>query len=320
MKEKKSSTCRANHGTDFPQQSELVRAKTVSVVLNRFGVTNVSKSEKVKRKRTKTMLSRYGVRNANDLPDIKYRIERTSLSKYGVAHFTKNEGVKQKAVRTNLEVFGETHHLKNRSQILKRKANMLEKYGYDESAKVPKFRAKMIKGVQKAFKERGDEIKEKMKATSIERYGVEFWAQDREKFSAALFRRSAHVIGGKLFNLQGYEHFAIKHLVENGCDVKNISTENVPTIRYTQGDSDRIYHPDFSAVIAGVFWVYEVKSTYTLGCKSKVVYKKVKSKAIATVDAGYNYALVVVAPDGKVIKTFYNNKGLTFKRIQRLLD
>ena len=44
-----------------------------------------------------------------------------------------------------------------------------------------------------------------------------------------------------------------------------------------------------------------------------------KSRALATVNAGYNYALVVVAPDGKVIKTFYNNKGLTFNRIQRLL-
>lgn len=319
VRAKKSLTCQANHGTDYPQQAKEVREKTVKSVIKKFGVSNVSKVGSVKRKRTKTMLSRYGVKNANDLPDIKERIAKTSRSKYGCEHFTQNKQVKEKAVCTSLENFGETHHLKNPDQILKRKERMLLKYGCDEAVNVPEYRAKAIKGLKKTWLERGEQIKAQCRATSLERYGVEFWAQDREKFNAALFKRNNYKIKGKLFKLQGYEHFAIKHLVSLGCKVKNISTDNVPTIRYTHIKRNRVYHPDFSALVRGVFWLYEVKSTYTIGCHSKEVYLKVKAKAVSTVEAGHNYALIVVAPDGKVIKTFYNNKGLTFKRVQRLL-
>lgn len=59
----KKLTCQKNFGTDFPQQSQVVRKTTREACKKKWGFINPSSAPSVRAKREATMLQRYGVKN-----------------------------------------------------------------------------------------------------------------------------------------------------------------------------------------------------------------------------------------------------------------
>lgn len=101
---------------------------------------------------------------------------------------------------------------------------------------------------------------------------------------------------GNTIQVQGYEHFALEHLLQSGAS-EDMFEPHVPTISYQGLDGkDHIYFPDF-------FWpnektVFEVKCMYTLTKELDTNF----SKWEACLERGYKVRVLLFDDGGKLIK------------------
>jgi len=144
-------------------------------MMNKFGVTNVSQLDYVKKKRTETFIKRYGVENPYQAKFVKEKIKETNLEKYGVENVSQNKEIQEKRIESFKD------NIDQWRKSFKKTSN--ERFGTDYPWQSEDIRKK----VQKIFDEKYDghplrkkEFMDKLKATNMKRYGMEFLLMDNE--------------------------------------------------------------------------------------------------------------------------------------------
>lgn len=148
------------------------KEKEIKTIKERYGdqYENVSQLDFVKEKITKTCLEKYGVKRPCMSKVFIEKSKETCLRKYGVEHYDNRE----KAKETCLRKYGVTSPFKSKEIRLKAQKTSLEKYGnpfysnWSQSKRVFKERYGKFENPE-GYKKLMDKIKQ----TSMERYGVD---------------------------------------------------------------------------------------------------------------------------------------------------
>lgn len=140
---------------------------------------NIKKSKELWAKNYKNIiLNKYGVENISQLSEIKQKKKDKSVEKYGVDNPMKATKVKEKIKRNNIEKYGVENpmQLKEVQDKLKKKIN--EKYGKEFALQVYDFQKKYRNTMNKRYgKNNPSKIKEmkiKIINTNIDKYGVPY--------------------------------------------------------------------------------------------------------------------------------------------------
>jgi len=124
---------KSNHGwrcSRSPNSCTAVKLKKQSTVLEKYGVTNISKSSQIKQKKQSTWLKNYGVDNPSKadvnkekirvaFPDILSKRKKTMLDKYGKESYSSTKEFDERRKTTWLEKYGVDNPTKN-LQILQK--------------------------------------------------------------------------------------------------------------------------------------------------------------------------------------------------------
>lgn len=122
-------------GVKNPYQLEHIKNKAIATRLDRYGCKYFNKDIT-----KQIVIDRYGVENVSQLDEVKIKKKNTTRKNYGVDNPFQSEVIKEKIKSTNLEKYGaesvmQTEYGKN----LIRKT-MLEKYGVDNYSKTEEFK------------------------------------------------------------------------------------------------------------------------------------------------------------------------------------
>jgi hypothetical protein len=126
--------------------------RTKEILMEKYGVKNISQVPDVKEKIKKTNLEKYGSETYMSSTDSKSKREKTCLERYGFESFTKSKEYTEKTKKTNLEKYGVEWYLQSDEKKIKSDKTNLEKYGFTSASK-------------------SEEVKEKIKKTNIDKYG-----------------------------------------------------------------------------------------------------------------------------------------------------
>jgi hypothetical protein len=263
-----------------------MKEKIKNIFIEKYGVDSPMKTEDVKNKMKNTFIEIYGVENPFQNEEIKEKIKNTFIQKYGVEHALQSKEFQDKFKTTlksryNVEV---PYH----SEILKEKGKLtcLEKYGVEHP-----LQSKIIR--------------EQMKKTCLEKYGVESPSQSKEiqeKIQSNAKKYKKYTMpSGEIRLVQGYEPFALKHLLELYTEEQiKTSRKDIPRIKYTYNDKTKYYFPDI--YIPHINKLIEIKSTWTYSSEND----NIDLKAKASINSGYDYEIWVYNNKGELIKTAKN--------------
>lgn len=104
--------------------------KNKKVLLNKYGVENISQLQETKDKVKQTNLERWGVENISQSELIKEKKVQSSINKYGTRNVLQSDEVKEKCKQTCRERYGVDHHMLSKDYKIKFENNNLKKYGY----------------------------------------------------------------------------------------------------------------------------------------------------------------------------------------------
>jgi hypothetical protein len=199
MHDKSKETNIEKYGADHYLKSDVGKNEYTKIIQEKYGEDIVStlQLDEVKEKIRQTNLQKYGVEYNLQIPETRDKISNTRIEKYG-SYWT-NE-MHDKSKETNIEKYGADHYLK--SDIGKNEYTKIiqEKYGED-----------IVSTLQL------DEVKEKIRQTNIDLYGVEYVTQNseiREKIKHTNIKKygveyvsQRHIDIDKLKELQNDEKF-----------------------------------------------------------------------------------------------------------------
>lgn len=210
----------------------------------------------------------------------------TCLEIWGTECNLQSPEIKEKIKETNIKLYGVANV--SQSEIIKerKKETLLSNHGVDSPM-------------------RSEFVRETFKTTMMERHGEDNPSKvndihvKQQKFSKYTSP------GGKDYYYQGYEHFAIKKLVEE----HNIADDNVSTchelilskelprfVYYTDDGTEHTYRPDIRLKNNdGTYTFIEVKSNGDVFCEN--LSQKLKS----VTDAGYRIMLWRFNQSGKLV-------------------
>ena len=279
---KQKETMVKKYGVEHPSQSIEIKQKIKQGFIKKYGVDNPSKTQEVKDKMKITNLKKYGVEFLIHNKQIKDKMDSTILEKYGVKHISQNIEIKNKIKQTNLEKYGVENPGKNINCINKMKQTNLVKYGVE-------------------FPLQNKEIYNKLIKTNLVKYGVENCLQNPDvltKQQKSCYKLKEYVMpSGKIVNYQGFEHFAIRELLNDNIDEEDIVTckTKTPIVFYCDNNKKRrhfidIYVPSRNLCI-------EVKSQYTITVNYDIILLKQQS----TKDLGYDYEIWIYDRKGNII-------------------
>ena len=97
IKEKIKTTNLEKYGSEFPNQSELVKNKRKNSNIKKYGVVNVFELDETKDKMKITNLEKYGSEYANQSKLVRDKIKLTNLKLYGFEFATQNKNVINKS-------------------------------------------------------------------------------------------------------------------------------------------------------------------------------------------------------------------------------
>ena len=190
----------------------------------------------------------------------------------------------EKSKNTNIEKFGFPYAIQNEEIKEKIRNTNMERYGVEYPSQ--------NKGIMK-----------KMQDTCFERHGVRHPLQNEEIFKKAVSKMKSFKTfkfpSGNIIEIQGYEHFALKELLDNGIIEEDIITgsDNVPEIWYIDGENKKRRHY-VDIYIKSQNRCIEVKSEWTLKLQEKFMsYKQNTAKTI-----GYEYEIWI-----------YDHKGVKLR-------
>jgi len=149
-------------------------------------------------------------------------------------------------------------------------------------------------------------IKDKIKQTNLEKYGVEYPSQNEEimeKMTKNMYKSKEYIFpSGNVIKIQGYENFALEELLkkENVCenDIKT-GTSNVPIIWYNDENGKKhrhyvdIYIPTQNRCI-------EVKSVWTHNLHNNTIMLKQTAGKLL----GYKYEIWVYDYKGNKLNIY----------------
>jgi hypothetical protein len=184
----------------------------------------------------------------------------------------------------------------------KSKQTYLLNYGVEHISQSNEFKDKFkqtcIKNYGVENPSKSQEIKNKKIDTSILHYGVEYPMQFGEVAEYQLQKsynlKEFNFPCGNSIQVQGYEPFLLKNLVEEGYTYEDIITKRseTPVIWYENNNKKHRYYCDI--YIPKINTIYEVKSIYT----NDVAKEKISLTKQACIDAGYLFELYVYDKKG----------------------
>ena len=204
---KRRQTNLQKYGTEFPLQSEEIKAHVRQTNLERYGVENPSQSEEIKKKREQTFIDRLGAFSPFSSAEVQKKIQQTNLQRYGAANPFQSEEIKEKIRQSNLQRYGVEHSSQIRAVKEKKKQTTLEHYGVESPMQSEEIQEKARQTNQERrgvdyptqsvqvrqimmennmrkyrvfFPAQLDEVKEKTRQTNQERYGTDSSAQAPE--------------------------------------------------------------------------------------------------------------------------------------------
>ena len=175
------------YGIEWFSSTAECRTAVKKTKLKKYGSETYNNSEKAK----ETCLEKYGVSNANKTAETRKKIQQTNLQKYGVENFYQSDAFKQKAASTKLARYNNATFT-NREKAAK---TCLEKYGVEnpnqcEEVKNKRAATNLRKyGTANVFA--NEEIKEKIKYTIEQKYGVQYACMTEQCRSAATLENSS---------------------------------------------------------------------------------------------------------------------------------
>lgn len=175
LNEKKCATNTVLYGVPYVAQSPVFQAKTRATNLRRYGYTHAMKSPSMRKR-----LSQVMKKNA---PMIAAKSRKTCLEKYGVEYYGQTaeaRNAQSERMRANLDVF-----------MPKLRASMLKRYGVKYSWESATLRSKAQVTMRERYgstcyvqsdeyKERLDNIMDKVRNTNMMRYGAPVYTQSDE--------------------------------------------------------------------------------------------------------------------------------------------
>lgn len=155
----------------------------------------------------------------------KEKIKQTCLQKYGVEHFFSLDKIKEKKVNSYLEKYGVDNPSKLSYIKNKKQETCLKNYGVPNPSKNATIHSKKSKNTSKTFT----------------------------------------MPSGRKINVQGYEHYALKKLIEDGISENDILTDKeildfTGEIQFLLEQKNKHYIPDIFIKSKNLF--IEVKSVY----------------------------------------------------------
>ena len=286
---------------------ECGKEKVRNTNLERYGVENPFLNEEIKEKVRNTNLERYGVENPFLNEEIKEKVRNTNLERYGFKYSAQNEEIKEKIKNTNLERYGVEYPFQSDEIQEKVKQSILDIYGVEFITQHPDIKEKTKNtnldryGVEHPAQ--NEEVRKKMQNTCINNFGVPFALQNEDIFKKAMSKMTSFKLfeypSGNTIEIQGYEHFAIKELLENGISEEDIITgsDNVPEIWYIDSENKKRRHY-VDIYIKSENKCIEVKSEWTLKLQEYCMsYKQNAAK-----EQGYDYEIWI-----------YNHKGVKLR-------
>jgi hypothetical protein len=284
IKEKIRNTNMERYGVANPFLSEEIKDKIRNTNMERYGVANPFLSEETKDKIRNTNMERYGVEYPFLCEEIKDKIRNTNMERYGVTNLFLSEEIKEKIKYTNMERYGVEYPFLSEEIKEKIKYTNMERYGVE-------------------YPSQNKDIMKKMQDTCLERHGVRHPLQNEEIFKKAVSKMKSFKTftfpSGNIIEMQGYEHFALKELLDNGIIEEDIITgsDNVPEIWYIDGENKKRRHY-VDIYIKSQNRCIEVKSEWTLKLQEKFMsYKQNTAKNI-----GYEYEIWI-----------YDHKGVKLR-------
>lgn len=233
------------------------------------------------KKREETNLREYGVDNPSKNEEIKKKIPKTHFDRTGYNFPMQNPVSLEKMMKTNRENHNGVHNFQTPENRILAYQGQLDKYG--------------------CMFLLSEEGKKKM----LNLYGVEHPMKNPELFEKMM--KSAHkrkefiFPSGRKCNVQGYEPFALKKLLDDGIEEDVIFTTNIPTIPYMKNEKEYIYHPDIMIKSNNnIEKIIEVKSEYTL--KADIEVNTLKFFSASKL---YNFEVWVFDNKGKIINILY---------------
>jgi hypothetical protein len=277
--EKVKKTCIERYGVDNPQQSQKVKDKSKQTCIEKYGVKNPSQSQEVRDKFKQTCIDKYGVENPSQSQEVRDKFKQTCIDKYGVKNPSQTQEVRDKFKQTCIKKYGVEHSSQSQEVKNKSKQTCIKKYG-----------------VEHQFQ--SQEVIDKSKQTCIKKYGVEYHMQNAISSEKALQKsynlKEFNFPCGNSIQVQGYEPFLLKNLVEEGYTYEDIITKRseTPVIWYENNNKKHRYYCDI--YIPKINTIYEVKSIYT----NDVAKEKISLTKQACIDAGYLFELYVYDKKG----------------------
>lgn len=285
-------TFRDKYGVDNPYQSKEIKNKIKETLVERYGEDNPMKIKLIKNKIKKTNLERYGVEN----PYQKESVLKKIKDKYGDDFGFGSKFFMKRAEETAIKKYGVTHTSKLKTTQDKKAKTCIDIYGgvgmgADEIKK--KIKATNLEKYGHECAAKNEKVKGKIKLTNIKRYGFPHPMQNLEyynKHSKLFHKWKLYTFpSGRIEKVQGYEPKCLDELLKNGYDERDIVTSTneidklIGKIMYSDGDKTRRYYPDI--YVKSENKIYEVKSEYTLKCNLHIN----KLKKQACLDAGLDF-------------------------------
>lgn len=179
-------------------------------------------------KRKATVMDRYGVDHYAKTEECLEKTKRTSLKKYGVDHYTKTSEYKERVKATNLEKYGVEWFVETvrpeakpklphapvpmEERVARQKATFMEKYGVENAIDIPG-------------------VREKIRQTSIERYGHTSYLaspENREAVSKFFSDNRRHLVANE-------EHRDLLNDKERAIALYDSNNNNLSLIRRLEG-------------------------------------------------------------------------------------
>lgn len=173
---KREETNLQKYGNTCTLQAAEIKEKAEKTLIEKFGTTNILKHDGTKEKIRKTNIEKYGVENPFSSKDIQEKIIKTNIEKYGYASPKQNELVKEKTRQTNLQKYGVP--ATSMAESVKQKAieTNMRLYGsphHTVGVVKEKIKATCMERYGTGCSFQAEPVKEKIKQTMMSRYGVD---------------------------------------------------------------------------------------------------------------------------------------------------
>ena len=275
------NTCRKTIANERRKDTNMIR----------YGHECSAQNAEVQQKIRHTNRIRYGHANPGQNVDVQQKVKDTNQIRYGYDTPFQNADVKQKIKETNLIRYGKENPLQNAKIMQKVKDTNLIRYGKENPMQ-------------------NTEVQQKTKETNQLRYGHHNPLQNAEvseKASKNAYKSKPYTFPcGNVIQVQGYEHFALELLVQQGYSFQNITTNRtqVPEIWYKTEDNKK--HRYFCDILLhNEDKIVEVKSTWTYEKK----HDNIQLKAKACINEGFEYEIWIF-DDKKNLKVITYDKPL----------